>query len=113
MENDTAELYRKKEMWIKNVKSKVMEHLESVEEARYMVEQSLKEVDIDDVGVELSSTHEQEQADCQVEGLNEHPDYLYMDADGVNHEENTTNRNACFKEIIIPSIDILRDETKS
>ena len=33
-ENNTAEIYKQKESWIRSVKSKVMEHLESVEEAR-------------------------------------------------------------------------------
>ena len=35
----SSELYKKKENWIRLVKSQVMEHLENVEEARYMVEQ--------------------------------------------------------------------------
>ena len=48
-ENNTAEIYRQKESWIRKVKSKVMEHLESVEEARLMVEQSTKELDINDI----------------------------------------------------------------
>jgi hypothetical protein len=30
-ENNTAEIYKQKESWIRSVKSKVMEHLESVE----------------------------------------------------------------------------------
>ena len=37
-EKNTAEIYKEKESWIRSVKSKVMEHLESVEEAWYMVE---------------------------------------------------------------------------
>ena len=41
-ETRTAELYMEKETLITFVKSQVMEHLESVEEARYMVEQSTK-----------------------------------------------------------------------
>ena len=50
-ENNTAEIYKQKESWIRSVKSKVMEHLESVEEARYMVEQSTKEVDLEGIGI--------------------------------------------------------------
>ena len=111
MENNTAELYFRKEIWIRSVKARVMEHLESVEEARYMVEQSRKEIDLNEIGAEFSATHEQEQADCQDEGLNEHPDYAYMDADGVSFDDNSKIANSCFKEITIPSVQDLRKET--
>ena len=49
-ESKTAEIYKDKVDWIKAVKSKVMTQLDSVEEARYMVEQSTKEVDLDAIG---------------------------------------------------------------
>ena len=73
-----------KESWIKSVKAKVMEHLESVEEARYMVEQSTKEVDSDAIGISLDAALEQDNADCQMEGVSDHPDYLYLDTDGID-----------------------------
>ena len=60
-ENNTAEVYKKKESWIKKVKSKVMEHLESVEEARYMVEQAEKEIDTEHIGIQMDSAYEQDQ----------------------------------------------------
>ena len=36
-ENNCAEIYMQKENYIRIVKSKVMEHLESIEEARWMM----------------------------------------------------------------------------
>ena len=82
-ENNTAEVYRQKENWIRSVKSKVMEHLESVEEARYMVEQSTKEVDLESIEIQLDAALEQDQAECFIEGTNEHPDFLNLDIDGI------------------------------
>ena len=85
-ENRTAELYEMKQQWIQSVKSKVMEHLESVEEARWMVEQSTKKINLDDIGHEVNATHEQEQLDSLHEGVLEHPDFIHLDTDGINIE---------------------------
>ena len=63
-ENNTAEIYKQKENWIRSVKSKVMEHLESVEEARYMVEEASKELELGNIGVQMDAAHEQDQAEC-------------------------------------------------
>ena len=91
----TAEIYDEKQNWIQIVKNKVMEHLESAEEARYMVEQSSKVVELKDIGVEINSAHEQDQADCIIDGIIEHPDYLYLDTDGI--AQNVRYNNRIFK----------------
>ena len=111
-ENNTAEMYRKKESWIKSVKSKVMEHLESVEEARYMMEQSTKEIDMTDIGIQLDAAHEQDQADCQLEGVAEHPDFLHLDTDGIEINAKMTAQTGIFKKILVPSLPELREETR-
>ena len=72
-----------KRIWIRIVKSKVMEHLESVEEARYMVDQATKEMDIGEIGILMDSALEQDQANFQQEGASEHPDYILLDTDGI------------------------------
>ena len=48
-ENNCAEIYMQKENYIKIVISKVMEHLESIEEARWIMEEAKKELDIEKV----------------------------------------------------------------
>ena len=95
-EENTAVNYTSKEKWIIRVKSVVMEHLENVEEARYMVEQSTKEVDIEAIGAELSSAFEQEQIECLEEGLSEHPDYMHLDTDGIECHENVSHPRSIF-----------------
>ena len=111
-EKNTAEVYMQKENWIKCVKAKVMEHLESVEEARYMVEQSTKEVDLDAIGFSMDAAVEQDNADCQMEGVSDHPDYLYLDTDGIDQHSNKKLNSSIFKEIEIPSISELRKQTR-
>ena len=68
-ENNTAEVYKQKENWIRIVKSKVMEHLEDVEEARYMVEQANIELDLEDIGIQMDAAHAQDQANCKDEEI--------------------------------------------
>ena len=111
-ENNTAEIYKQKESWIRSVKSKVMEHLESVEEARYMVEQSTKEVDLEGIGINMDAALEQDQADCQEEGAIEHPDYIHLDTDGIELTNKTQHETTIFKKIDIPSLTLLKEETR-
>ena len=111
-ENNTAEVYRQKESWIRSVKSKVMEHLESVEEARLMVEESMKEMDINDIGIQMDAALEQNQADCQLEGMIEHPDYMHMDTEGIEVVDNRNINASIFKKIEIPSLAELKEETR-
>ena len=73
-ESKTAEIYGQRQQWIQNVKSKVMEQLECVEEARLMVEQSNKEAISSEIGYEINAANEQENLDCFLEGITEHQD---------------------------------------
>ena len=111
-EKNTAEMYRQKESWIRIVKGKVMEHLESVEEARYMMEQATKEDDLKDIGIQIDAALEQDQEDCQLEGLIEHPDYIHLDTDGIEQSDNGNVKTGIFKKIEIPSLSTLREETR-
>ena len=111
-ENNTAEIYMQKESWIRSVKAKVMEHLESVEEATYMVEQSTKEIDMEAIGISLDAKLEQDNAECQLEGMSEHPDYLYLDTDGIELQDNKQQKSSIFKEIEVPCISDLRKQTR-
>ena len=89
-----------------------MEHLESVEEARYMVEQSTKEIDLHDIGCEISATHEQDQHDCLIEGVTEHPDYAILDTDGLSEVESPKQSGSIFKKMVVPPSSELRRETR-
>ena len=105
-------MYKEKESWIRTVKSKVMEHLESVEEARYMVEEANKELALEKIGVQIDAAHEQDQAECQEEGVIEHPDYIHLDIDGIEQIDHIKHQSNIFKTIVIPPLSQLREETR-
>ena len=85
-----------------------MEHLESVEEARHMVEASTKKVDFERIGAEFNAATEQDQADCFDEGKSQHLDYLHLDTDGTESHRKTDSLN---KKVVLPSIAEIREET--
>ena len=111
-EEDTAKRYLEKEKYIAKVKSKVMEHLESVEEARYMVEQSKKELDLEEIGMQMDANLEQENADCQEEGMIGHPDFEHLDTAYIEDGDTVYSEKLIFKKISIPSLPQLREETR-
>ena len=61
---------------IENVKSQVMEFLESVSEARFYAEEAKKELELEQVAENMDAQGQQENDDCQEEGLQDHPEYL-------------------------------------
>ena len=90
-----------------------MEHLESVEEARWMMEEASKEVDLEQIGVQLDAGHEQSQAECHLEGAVPHPDYMHLETDGFETHENNNRGSNIFKKIIIPDRNELRKESQN
>ena len=58
------------------VKSKVMEFLESVTEARYYAEEAKKELELEGIAEDVDAQGHQDNEDCQEEDLEIHPEYL-------------------------------------
>ena len=77
-----------------------------------MVEESMKEMDINDIGIQMDAALEQNQADCQLEGMIEHPDYMHMDTEGIEVVDNRNINASIFKKIEIPSLAELKEETR-
>ena len=63
------------------VKRQVMPYLESCEEARLMVEETQKELELDltETAAKLDPQAEQEIDDCEEEGEDDHPDFVHLD----------------------------------
>ena len=61
---------------IEIVKSQVMEHLESVTEARFYAEEAKKELDLEEVAETMDAQGHQDNEDCNDEGLQDHPEYM-------------------------------------
>ena len=67
---------------IQAVKSQVMEHLESNEEARHMAEEAINKNK--EMGEELDPEGEQEMEDCNREGILLHPEFEHLNLDDVD-----------------------------
>jgi hypothetical protein len=120
LQKDTLKKFQEKDSAtgkskIKIVKEQVMEHLESVEEARYNLQEAEKKLDLERIGMILDSTLHQDNAECQEEGLEEHPDYLHLDPEdmGMVDEENAQQARSTYKAIEIPDGDVLRMATRT
>ena len=96
------------------VKSQVMEHLESVTEARYHVEELAREgkLDLDYIGEMIDASGVQENDDCGLEGKDEHEDFLYCNPDEIKKCEEQKIKTV-FKKIVLPTTDELRRKTES
>ena len=102
--------YAELEKWIKAVKCQVMEHLESNEEARYMVEEAMSKVK--EVGDALDPEGEQEIEECINENLYLHPDYEHLDPDELNLQEETIRHEKVYRPIEVDNIDVLKEKTR-
>ena len=93
------------------VKEQVMEHLEGVEEARYHVEQANKKIDTTEIGEQLDPALEQDNADCEEEIKEDHPDYEHIDPGQVTNENQTVT--SIYRRIELPTAEMMREKTRS
>ena len=119
LQKNTLEQYEEREPTtgmrkVDLVKQQVMEHLESVEEARFNIEQAQLNTDMERMGILLDPTLQQENADCLEEGLEEHPEYLHLDPDDMeNHEEGSVETNrGTYRSFEIADEDDLRERSR-
>ena len=97
---------------VKIVKSQVMENLEGVEEARYFIEQAKKQIDLSEIALQLDPALEQDKAECEEDGIEEHPDFVHYDPDQITIDENAPETNI-YRRIEIPNDDELKEKTRS
>merc|ERR1712013_144909 len=101
LQRDTLEQYEEREPTtgkrkVDLVKQQVMQHLESVEEARFNLEQAQLNTDMEKMGIILDPALEQDNAECNLEGTEERPEYFALDPDDleiVEEETNNTNKS--------------------
>ena len=78
--------YEKYKDIIQNVKRVIMEWMEDVEEARYFVEEAMKndiDVDIDETGEAMDPEKHKEDLECEIEGTEEDERYRHLDPEGL------------------------------
>ena len=99
----------KVETEIQKVKSQVMEFLESNDEARLFVEE-IETARADEIAAELDPEYQQENDDCESDGLVLHPDFQHLNPDDldINVEDSTAEKQ--FKPIEIDEKSVLLKE---
>ena len=91
-----------------------MEHLESVEEARYYVEEATKELNLEEIGTTCDAAKEQVNAECLEEVEELHPDYVHLDTENVEEiEDNIKRIENVYRKIDLPDITELKDKTRN
>ena len=88
-----------------------MEHLESNEEARYMIEEADKNPK--EVGELLDPQGEQDIEECNDEDLLMHPEYEHLNPEELGLKENSTNFEKVYRPIELDDIHILREKTRN
>ena len=94
------------------VKQQVMEYLEDVTEARYFVEEVMKELDVEKIGIVLDSNLEQVNDDCEDEKSEEHPEFQHLHPDLVDCDEKV-NSKSIYRNIEIKCLKTLKENTRS
>ena len=89
-----------------------MEHLESVEEARYFVDELLKN-QIEEVGEELNPMNVQDDMECMEEDVTEHPDFAHINPDQLEIIERNSKKESQMRVIEIGSIQDLIIKSRS
>ena len=82
------DIYTQKVKEVEIVKSQVMEYLESVEEARIMLAEAEQEMDkfLAETAAALDPQGEQDNDECEEEGVIDHPDFLHINPDLLDKE---------------------------
>ena len=109
--NAAKDGYKELEKWISRVKCQVMEHLESNEEARYMVEDA--NIKRQEMGELLDPEGEQEIEECNNETLFMHPEYEHLNPDELGLKENPGKIEKVYRMIEIDEMHVLREKTRS
>ena len=103
--------YEKFKEGIKKVKAKVMEWMEDVEEARYFVEEVMKnEVDIEEIGEKLDPEMHHEDIECELDGLEEDEQYRHLDTAGLK-DQSFPDAGNWYRKLELKEQSVLEQET--
>ena len=94
------------------VKKQVMEYLEDVTEARYFVDEVMKEIDVEKIGLVMDPNVEQINADCEAEEFEDHPDFQHIDPNLLDNIEKVHSKSI-YRNIEIKCLKTLKENTRS
>ena len=111
VEEASKDGYAKLSEQISAVKCQVMEHLESTEEARHMVEEAIH--NIEDIGAVIDPTGEQENLDCEMEEVLLHPEFVQLNPQEFLDLEKSSNREKSYRPIKVDNIEVLKEKSRN
>ena len=94
---------------IRCVKQQTMEFLDNVSEARHFAEEFQRN---EQVGQELDPLGEQDQDDCEYEGVVEHPDFPNLVCENFEDDFKRTKTETAYKLVEIDTMDVLMEKTR-
>ena len=100
---------------IQKIKSKLMKHLNGIVEARHYVQEAKRakvKVDLSTFAINLDAAAEQENAECQEEMEEVHPDYLHLDPGSHEEIDDSIQQQNLYRKINLPNIHILKEKTR-
>ena len=95
---------------IRAIKSQVMEHLESAEEARLFVEEALK---THEIGVSMDPEGEQDRLDCEIDGIMLHPDFEHLNPEDMDLQAEKVSYEKQFRPIEMDTMEDLLRKTRN
>ena len=88
-----------------------MEWIEDVEEARYVVEEPMKnEVNLEETGENMDPEMHQDKIECEMEGLEEDDQYRHLDPDGLK-ENDVPNLASWYRKLEVKDQHVLEAES--
>ena len=90
------------------VKGQVMEFLENVQEARYFINENIRNEEVENL---LDAETIQEISECDYEGIVDHPDYPDLDLEALEKEIASKKIEKTYKAIDLDEIGILLNKT--
>ena len=102
-EENPGVYYLEEDRRIQRVSSIVMEHFESVEEARYMAQQLDTPADLAEIGIDLDPTGEQDDADATKEGPHEDQELEVLNPNQYNINKEVDKGGSLFRKIELPA----------
>ena len=114
-EDKCRDLYLEKKNGIQFVKKHTMPFTQGVEEARHYVQEAMKNEreENSNVGQELDPELEQEILECQDDEEQLHPDYVQINPDDQDFENNVTQIKKTFRNIEIQTSDQMLEKARN
>ena len=95
--------YLEEEKGIRRVSSIVMEHLESVEEARVMTEQLETRADLTEIGLDMDPTGEQDDEEARDEGDHQDKEMEVLNPNQYNISKEVEKGGSIFRKVELPA----------